>query len=100
MDEQKSGSRGSPTPKLYVGGLPYDVTEFDLLEAFQPFGARRALLNVDRNTNWSKGFGFVEFQTSEEALKARLALDGSELGGRTILVNQAIDKPRKPKTKA
>lgn len=81
--------------KLYVGNLSYDTTEHDLLAAFQPLGARKAYLNFDKVTDFSRGFGFIEFNDTTKMLAARDAMDGAELGGRTIRVNQALDKPRK-----
>lgn len=79
---------------IYVGNLPYTMTEDDLKKAFEAFG-QVASANVikDQFSNRSKGFGFVEMPDSSEADKAMGALDGKEFDGRTLKVNQA-----KPKT--
>jgi cold-inducible RNA-binding protein len=76
--------------KLYVGGLPYSTTEQQLTELFSQHGAVQSVKVItDRFTGQSRGFAFVEMATSEEAQKAIAALHGSELGGRTLVVNEA-----------
>ncbi|MBM4123200.1 MAG: RNA-binding protein [Nitrospira sp.] len=76
--------------KLYVGSLPYSTTEQQLSELFAPHGTvQSAKVITDRYTGQSRGFGFVEMATSEEAQKAITALNGSNLGGRTLVVNEA-----------
>jgi cold-inducible RNA-binding protein len=76
--------------KLYVGGLPYSTTEQQLTELFSQHGTvQSAKVITDRLTGQSRGFAFVEMATSEEAQKAIAALHGSELGGRTLVVNEA-----------
>ena len=76
--------------KLYVGSLPYSTTEQQLSELFAPHGTvQSAKVITDRYTGQSRGFGFVEMATSEEAQKAIAALNGSNLGGRTLVVNEA-----------
>ncbi len=83
--------------KLYVGGLPYQVTEDKLREIFSAHGAvESAVVIMDRMTNRSKGFGFVEMSTQEEAQAAIDKLNGTDLEGRNITVNEA--KPRQPRT--
>ena len=81
--------------KLYVGNLSYDTTETAVEEAFKPHGevVSVTLIN-DRDTGRPKGFGFVEMATDEAAEAARVALDGTQLGGRTIKVD--IAKEREP----
>jgi RNA recognition motif-containing protein len=75
--------------KLYVGGLPYSTTEQQLTELFSQHGTvQSAKVITDRLTGQSRGFAFVEMATSEEAQKAIAALHGSELGGRTLVVNE------------
>ena len=78
---------------IYVGNLDFGVTDEDLTEAFGQFG-EIASANVikDRMSGRSKGFGFVEMPNNSEADKAIKALNGSDIKGRTIKVNQA--KPR------
>ena len=79
--------------KLYVGNLTYNVNESDLEALFAPFGTvQSAQIIVDRDTNRSKGFGFVEMGTDAEAQAAIQALHGQDHGGRNLTVNEA--KPR------
>ncbi len=76
--------------KLFVGNLDYTVTSDDLREAFGKVGSViDAVVITDRETRRSRGFGFVEFATAEEAEKAVKELNGSELKGRKINVNEA-----------
>lgn len=78
---------------LYVGGLPYSVTDEQLQELFEPHGAvESARVITDRYTGQSRGFGFVEMEAEEGAQGAIEALNGTNLGGRTITVNEA--RPR------
>ena len=78
---------------LFIGSLPYDVTDAQLEEHFKKAGkVISAKVIVDRTTGQGKGFGFVEMSTEEEAKKAIQELNGSTLGGRTIVVKEA--KPR------
>jgi len=83
--------------KLYVGGLPFSVTEQQLNELFALQGAvSSAKVITDRYTGQSRGFGFVEMSTSEEAKKAISALNGTQLDGRTLTVNEA--KPQEQRS--
>ncbi len=83
--------------KLYVGGLPYQVTEDQLREIFSPHGTvESATVITDRMTGRSKGFGFVEMSSQEEAQQAIDKLNGTDLEGRNITVNEA--KPRQPRS--
>ncbi|MBM4134334.1 MAG: RNA-binding protein [Nitrospira sp.] len=76
--------------KLYVGSLPYSTTEQELSQLFSQHGTvQSAKVITDRYTGQSRGFGFVEMATGEEAQKAITALNGTELGGRTLVVNEA-----------
>jgi RNA recognition motif-containing protein len=86
--------------KLYVGGLNYSTTEATLKEAFAAAGTvETATVIIDKMTNRSKGFGFVEMSTDEEAQKAIEMFDGKELDGRTVKVNEAKPmEPRAPRT--
>ena len=82
--------------KLYVGGLSYDTTEGTLKEAFAAVGTvESATIIMDKMSGRSKGFGFVEMSTEEEAQKAIDTLNGKELDGRTITVNEA--RPQEPR---
>jgi RNA recognition motif-containing protein len=76
--------------KLYVGGLPYSVTDGKLEEVFAAHGAvESARVISDKFTGQSRGFGFVAMGSGEEAQKAIDALNGSQLDGRTLVVNEA-----------
>ncbi len=76
--------------KLFVGSLPYDVTEDQLLEMFKPFGPLgKVQLIMDRETGRSKGFGFVEITSDENAATAIQKMHGSPMGSRTLVVNEA-----------
>ncbi len=76
--------------KLYVGGLPYAVTEDKLQEIFSAHGTvESARVITDRFTGRSRGFGFVELSSEEEAQTAIDSLNGSDLEGRTLTVNEA-----------
>lgn len=82
--------------KLYVGGLPYSVSDGQLEELFAAHGTvESARVITDRMTGRSKGFGFVEMSSTAEAEAAAQALNGSELQGRNLVVNEA--KPREPR---
>ena len=82
--------------KLYVGNLPYSVTDEVLQETFSQFGnVASAKVIMDRDSGRSKGFGFVEMSTNEEAQSAIERLNGSELNGRQVTVNEA--KPQAPR---
>jgi RNA recognition motif-containing protein len=79
--------------KLYVGNMGYGVTDADLMKMFEPHGTvESAQVIMDRDTGRSKGFGFVEMKTEEEARAAIAALNGQDAGGRALTVNEA--KPR------
>src|SRR5437879_12548011 len=79
--------------KLYVGNLAYTVSDSDLLRIFEPHGTvQSAQVIMDRDTGRSKGFGFVEMGSDQEAQAAIKALSGQQMGGRSLTVNEA--KPR------
>jgi RNA recognition motif-containing protein len=83
--------------KIYVGGLPYAVTDQQLNDLFAPFGSvASARVITDKYSGQSRGFGFVEMATAQEAQAAISALNGSQYGGRTLTVNEA--KPQEPRT--
>ena len=76
--------------KLYVGNLSYETTDSDLQNLFGPHGAvQSAQVIMDRDTGRSKGFGFVEMASGDEAKAAITALSGKEVGGRALTVNEA-----------
>jgi RNA recognition motif-containing protein len=79
--------------KVYVGNLTYDVTDSALEQLFAPHGTvQSAQVIMDRDTGRSKGFGFVEMGSDQEAQAAIAALNGKVVGGRSLTVNEA--KPR------
>ena len=78
--------------KLYVGNLPYNISDDQLEAVFSRFGTPdSARVVMDRDTGQSKGFGFVEFRNEEQARQA-LSLNGTEFGGRALTVNEARPK--------
>jgi RNA recognition motif-containing protein len=82
--------------KLYVGSLPYSTTEAELEEMFSEAGTvESASIIQDKMSGRSKGFGFVEMSSEEEAKKAVEMFNKKEIGGRTIVVDEA--KPMKPR---
>jgi len=87
------GHKGEASMNIYVGGLSYEATEADLREAFEAFGTV-ASVNIikDQFSGQSRGFGFVEMPTASEAQAAISGLNGQELRGRTLNVNEA--RPR------
>ena len=81
--------------KLFVGGISWNTSEASLREAFEQFGeVAEATIVMDRDTGRSRGFGFVTFNEEADALKAVEQLNGTELDGRTIRVDQANERPR------
>src|SRR5919197_2689921 len=82
--------------KLYVGGLPYSVTEGRLQEIFSAHGTvESANVISDKFTGQSRGFGFVEMSSGSEAQKAIESLNGTQLDGRTLIVNEARPQERR-----
>jgi RNA recognition motif-containing protein len=78
---------------LYVGNLPHSTTEEELRNIFEAHGAvEKITLVTDRDTGRSRGFGFVEMTNASEADKAIAALNGTDLGGRTLTINEAKPK--------
>lgn len=83
---------------IYVGNLPYQLTEDELREAFLQFGDVSSVKIIsDRDTGRSKGFGFVEMDVQAEAEEAIKQLDGTPLKGRNLKVNQARPKTERPR---
>ena len=82
--------------KLYVGNLSYNTTEDGLRNIFAEFGTVvSAKIIFDRGSGNSKGFGFIEMNSDEEASAAITGTNGRECDGRQIRVNEAMDKPRR-----
>jgi len=83
--------------KLYVGNLPYSVRDGDLEQAFGQFGSvTSAKVMMERDTGRSKGFGFVEMGSDDEAQSAINGMNGQPLGGRSVVVNEARPMEERP----
>jgi cold-inducible RNA-binding protein len=83
---------------LYVGNLPHSASEADLRSVFEPHGAvEKVTLVTDRDTGRSRGFAFVEMTNAPEADKAIAALNGTDMGGRPLTVNEAKPKTDRPR---
>lgn len=82
---------------IYVGNMPYSMTETDLNNAFSAFGTvNSARLVMDRDTGRAKGFGFVEMNDNAEARKAIESMNGTSHGGRALVVNEARPREERP----
>lgn len=82
--------------KLFVGNLPFSITDDALMALFATYGTVvSANLVKDRYSGRSKGYAFIEFDTDEAAAAAMAALDGSDQGGRNIAVKEALPRPEK-----
>ena len=84
--------------KLFVGGLPFATTDEELKELFGAHGnVSYAKVITDRETGRSKGFGFVEFENDDEGKAAEKAMNGTEISGRSITVNEARPREERPR---
>ena len=84
--------------KLYVGNLSFDITESELRQLFTPFGTVTSCnLIMDRMTERPRGFAFVEMASPDEATKAINDLNGKEVGGRALVVNEARPREDRPR---
>lgn len=85
--------------KLYVGSLPYSISEDELRDLFTPYGSVASVrIITDKFTGQSKGFGFVEMENSDDAQKAVQAVNGMQVGGRTLIVNDARPEQRRERS--
>lgn len=85
--------------KLYVGSLPYSVTEDELRNLFSAYGPIESVrIITDKFTGQSKGFGFVEMANGEDAKKAVEGMNGKQLNGRTLMVNEARPEQRRERS--
>lgn len=83
--------------RLFVGSLPFATNDDELRELFAQHGTVDSVrVMLDKETNRSRGFGFVEMSNDDEAKKAIEALNNSELGGRNIVVNEARPREERP----
>jgi RNA recognition motif-containing protein len=93
----KSKEKNVNGKKLYVGGLPFSVSDRQLEELFAEHGTvESARVITDKMTGRSRGFGFVEMSSQEEAQSAIESLNGSQLEGRTLTVNEAKERAPRP----
>lgn len=84
--------------KLYVGNLPYSVNDAELRSIFEAHGTvDSASIIIDRETGRPRGFGFVEMSSSEQANAAIAALNGTQMGGRALVVNEAKPREERPR---
>lgn len=99
-EKGKSAEKGRREEmNIYVGNLPYSIDRDELKETFAAFGeVATARIVTDRETNRSKGFGFVEMPNDAEARQAIDALNGQEMGGRKAVVNEARPREERPRT--
>jgi len=83
--------------KIYVGNFSFSMTEPELRSLFEPYGAIESVtVTTDRDTGRSRGFGFVAMSNDDEAERAMAALNGKEMGGRALTVNEA--RPQAPRS--
>lgn len=81
---------------LFVGNLPFSATEDALRDLFSPFGeVQQVRIMTDRDTGKSRGFAFVEMAQNDDAEKAIAALNGKDLGGRALTINEARPRPER-----
>ena len=86
---------------IYVGNLPFSVTEASLRAMFEEHGSvQSANLIMDRDTGRPRGFGFVEMDDDSQAQAAMDALDGTELDGRALKVNEAKEREKRPQRRS
>ena len=85
--------------RIYVGGLPYSASEDDVNKLFSTHGTvTSATVITDKYTGQAKGFGFVEMSSEDESKAAIAALNGTQMGGRTLTVNEAKPREERPRT--
>ena len=85
--------------RIYVGGLPYSATDQDLEQMFSPSGqVNSATVVSDRYSGESKGFGFVEMENEDDAKAAINSLNGTQMNGRSLTVNEAKPREDRPRT--
>jgi RNA recognition motif-containing protein len=88
LNQEKNGMKN-----VFVGNMSFETTEMGLRSIFEPFGEiTRVQLITDRDTGRPRGFGFVEMSTDEEAAKAITALNGTQMDGRALSINEAKPK--------
>ena len=91
--------RQQANKKLYVGSLPYSTTEDELRGLFEAYGPIESVrIVIDKMTGRSKGFGFVEMANPDDAKRAVEEMNGSQIDGRTLIVNEA--RPEQPRERS
>ena len=86
--------------EIYVGNLPWSISDQELADAFGAYGnVEKASIISDRDSGRSKGFGFVTMNDADEAKKAIEAMNGSDMGGRNLKVNEARPREERPPRK-
>jgi RNA recognition motif-containing protein len=96
-EREEAGREGKQVKKIYVGNLAFSTTDQELQELFEQHGSvSSAKVITDRETGRSRGFGFVEMDDDAAADKAIAALDGSQVGGRDLRVNEAHERGSGP----
>ena len=86
--------------EIYVGNLPWSISDQELTDAFGAYGnVEKASIISDRDSGRSKGFGFVTMNDADEANKAIEAMNGSDMGGRNLKVNEARPREERPPRK-
>jgi RNA recognition motif-containing protein len=99
LAEFECSERGTAMKNIYVGNLPHSTTESELRGVFEAHGAvEKVSIVTDRETGRARGFAFVEMTNAAEADKAIAALNGTELGGRALKINEAQPKAARPKS--
>jgi RNA recognition motif-containing protein len=92
--------RKNSTMEIYVGNLPWSISDQELADAFGAYGnVEKASIISDRDSGRSKGFGFVTMNDADEANKAIEAMNGAEMGGRNLKVNEARPREERPPRK-
>jgi RNA recognition motif-containing protein len=95
--EVKQANTYTMAKKLYIGGLPYSTTDEELRSTFSQVGAvESANVIMDKMTGRSRGFGFVTMPNDDEAMKAIESMNGTDMGGRSITVNEAKPLAERP----
>ena len=98
VDQDGRDGEGELAKKLYVGNLPFSVTEADLRQLFEEYGTVESVnVITDRDTGRPRGFAFVEMDDAGNADKAIQGLDGQDFGGRDIRVNEAKERSSGPR---
>jgi RNA recognition motif-containing protein len=80
-------------PRIYIGNIPWTATTKDIVDFFSPLKVKEVKIITDRETQKPRGFAFVELESAADVAKAISTLDGTEMGGRRAVVNEANERP-------